>query len=233
MRLTENQIINIPLPEKTDTYEPVANKFLINLIEEISKDYNYDIYNKEYKASKGGEVVVGIFSFRGYDEDMGLQMAFLNSYDKSRSVTIATGANVFICSNGMISAEEIFKRKHTGTVRDEIMVTIENQIVRMRDNFDDLIEFKNTVRNISISVEEMFRLSGDLFFSTDIISTRDLSELKNQFSEKNFGVIGERVSLWQIYNWFTEIFKKTNSVDHINRHIRFHNYFNSILPKYL
>jgi hypothetical protein len=223
----------IPLPMQTDTYEPVANKFLIDLIREISGDYGYELDNKEYKIARGGEVTVGIFSFSGYDTDMGLQIGFLNSYDRSRSVAICTGAKIHICTNSMINAEEVFKRKHTGTVRDEIMVTIEDQIVKMRDNYDNLVDFKDRIKLISISIEEMFRLSGDLFFSTELISTRDLSELKNQFHDKNFGVMGERVSLWQVYNWFTEIFKKTNSNDHINRHIRFHNYFNSILPKYL
>jgi hypothetical protein len=233
MRLTENQVMAIPLPMKTETYEPVANKFLIDLIKEISGDYGYEINTVEYKAAKNGEVVLGTYSFNSMDNDMGAQMAFLNSYDRSRKVTLCSGAVVFVCTNGMINAEEIFTRKHTGTVRDEIMVTIEDQIVKMRDNFDDLVEFKDTIRRVTISVEEMFRLSGDLFFSTELISTRDLSELKNQFHDKNFGVIGERVSLWQIYNWFTEMFKKTNSTNHIDRHIRFHNYFNSILPKYL
>ncbi|NCC41617.1 MAG: DUF932 domain-containing protein, partial [Gammaproteobacteria bacterium] len=219
--------------DKTETYEPVPNKFLIELIKETSGDYGYEISSVEYKASKGGNIVLGTFSFEGIDEDMGAQMAFLNSYDKSRRVTIATGAVIFVCTNGMINAEEVFVRKHTGSVRDDVMDTIENQILRMRDNYDDLISFKETTKLVSISIEEMYRLSGDLFFSTELVSSQDLSKLKKQFSDKNFGITGERVNLFQIYNWFTEIFKETNSMDHIQRHIKFHNYFNSVLPKYL
>lgn len=233
MYLTEQQVQSIPVPVKTDTYEPVSNRFLIELIKEISGDYGYEAVNKEYKASKGGEVVLGIFNFESDDLDMGLQMAFLNSYDKSRSVTIATGAIVFVCANGMVSAEEVFKRKHTGSVRDEIMETIEVQVAKMRNDFDELVSFKETIKNVSIPIEEMYRLSGDLFFTTELISTRHLSELKNQFSDRNFGVIGERVSLWNIYNWMTELFKKEQPVNHISKHIKLHNYFNSILPKYL
>lgn len=233
MYLTESQVTAIRLPDKTDTYEPVGNSFIINLIREISGDYQYEINNVEYKAARGGEIIVGIFTFDGYDDDMGMQMAFTNSYDKSRKVTIATGATVFICSNGMISAEEVFSRKHTGSVRDEIMEMIDIHFGKMHDNYHKLIDFKDAARNTNISVTEMFKIIGDMYFSTELVSSRQISALKEQFYDKNFGVFSERTNIWNIYNWITEIYKKESAVNHINKHIKLHNYFDNLLPNYL
>lgn len=234
MYLTENQVREIEIPNKTDTYEPVSNSFIINLIKEISNDYQYELMNVNYKSTKNRNVVVGIFTFDGYDEDMGMQMAFINSYDKSRSVKIATGATIFVCENGMISnAEELFSRKHMGTIKDELMDMIDDSFKKMSENYHKLTDFKDAARNTNISITEMFRIIGNLYFSTELLSSRQLTFLKNQFYDKNFGIFNDRTSIWNIYNWITEIYKKESAVNHINKHIKLHNYFDNLLPNYL
>jgi len=232
MNLTENQVINIPVPIRTETYEPVANEFLIKLIKEISGDYSYDLAEANYKAARGGEVVVGTYTFFSDDDDMGMQIAFSNSYDKSRKVTLASGATVFICTNGMINAEEVFTRKHTGTVRDDLIEMIEVHINKMKNNFNSLVDFKDSSRRVDMSINEMFKIVGNMFFSSELLSIRQLSSLKEQFYDRNFGILGERTTLWNIYNWITETYKKEHPSTYIQKHIKLHNHFTNLLNEY-
>lgn len=233
MNLTENQVISINVPRRTETYEPVPNKFLIDLIREISGDYGYIVSESKYKVARGGEIVVGTFTFHSYDDDMGMQIAFSNSYDKSRKVTLASGAEVFVCTNGMINAEEIFTRKHTGTVKDDLMDMIEIHIQKMQSNYNNLVDFKDIVKRIDLSINEMFKIIGDMYFSTDMLSIRQISALKEQFYDKNFGILGDRTTLWNIYNWITETYKKEHPSTYIQKHVKLHNHFNKLLNEYI
>ncbi|MEI6236136.1 MAG: hypothetical protein WCT04_24030 [Planctomycetota bacterium] len=44
-----------------------------------------------------------------------------NSHDKTFSLSILSGARVFICANGVLSAEHVISRKHTSGLDREAM----------------------------------------------------------------------------------------------------------------
>lgn len=227
--VTEQELALIPIPQETDTYIPVSNQMLLNKVREIAGDYGYYPLKQSFTTAKGGDVMTGVINFGGSDKDMGMSLGVLNSYDKSKKLAIASGTNVYICTNGMFRADIVEMRKHTGNVILELETIITRQIVNMRKEYDTLIEFKDRAKSAQIDRLLVSHLIGEMFYEEDLITTTQMSIVKREMSNSTFGVMNEKISLWQVYNWVTESYKAEHPASFLNKHIEFHNYFENKL----
>ena len=95
--ITLEELKDIPLPQKTETYQPVSHYDLAvnlaNVARDLLTDYNY--YKSRFGIARHGNQMFGIHTFSSNNDSLGLTIGFRNSYDKSMSVGIAIGATVF------------------------------------------------------------------------------------------------------------------------------------------
>jgi len=76
----------------------------------------------------GGNTPVPLPKFPGMKQDMNRQLVFLHSNDSKRSLRLAYGSSVFLCSNGCLFASSSFKRKHTSglEIKDWVAASLDN-----------------------------------------------------------------------------------------------------------
>ena len=90
--MTRQELYQVPLPERTESYTPVSHKQLIEETEENLDRQGFAIAEETYSTNKYGTQLVGKFGLvNNEDPEIGFQIAVRNSYDKSMSVAFAAG----------------------------------------------------------------------------------------------------------------------------------------------
>lgn len=220
--MTEAELLQVPVPPKTDTYSPVPHK---DIIEEIEKHINAaggDIRQRSYRTNKKGTQVIGLFDVP-FSKNFDFRIAFRNSYDKSMSVAFVAGSSVLICSNGMIVGETKFIRKHTGTVRDELSQKINATLSDYAGTMETVNRQSNRMKSIMLDKTLTAELCGRFFMEQDIITSSQLNIIKNELKSPTYEEFSDN-SLWSLYNHATHALKKTHPLNYIDSHKKLHNF---------
>lgn len=230
---TEEALRQVRLPAKTESYTPIPHGEMIDTIRRCMIENNLHIVNSFYKISNGGDKVIGSFHFDQDDSEFGGQIAFRNSYDKSMSAAIAVGGVVWICSNGMVVGEAILKRKHTGHADDEIFTYTQNAINDYATVHQLILNDSDEMKSIKLDKSSVARLIGEMYIEQDLMTATQLGIIKREidFSE-HFRMINNESSLWDVYNWCTESYKKSHPLNYLQDHINLHTFSQKICQDY-
>lgn len=208
-------------PARTDTYVPILHKDLAELVLEQGDKQCFAVRNTDYSVAKNGNIMRGIFAFIGDDPAMDMQIGIVNSYDKSRTVTIGLGSQVFICQNGMVSADYTMKRKHTGSVEEDIKFMIEESVKKLYDEYRRNIEVRNRLFEIEVSKSKYAELIGRMFIEEDIITSTQLNIVKREFNESK---LFPEPTAWSMYNHVNQALKSGHPADYITQHVNLHKF---------
>ena len=129
----ESFLMNVPYPIRTDSYTPISHEAIINKVKEELDKNSLVLTSSSYNSARNGRVVVGNYNISAGNPDYMMRIMFKNSYDKSVSFGMASGLNVFICTNGCVSGEYSLKRKHTGIADKDVDSYIEEAIKGISD----------------------------------------------------------------------------------------------------
>lgn len=141
-RVSRAQLRKIPVTEqggRSDRWKGIQHGELADAIAAVIKDTANLVPIKEsLHVSKSNAAMIGAYTlgvpgkggsapkplpnFPGMKQDMTRQLVFLHSNDSKRSLRLAYGSSVFLCSNGSIFAASNFKRKHTSGLEVESWV---------------------------------------------------------------------------------------------------------------
>lgn len=233
----EQFLRNVELPfEKTSSYTPMPHGSMIDTVVETLYKYGMTVTNRTYSMNKFGTVMTGRFGINHRhvtDHEMGLEIAFQNSVDKSVSAKVAIGAQVFICANGMISAEHAFKRKHTGGVIREFQTFLQHTIQRSSDYFEQLVGQRDEMKNIQVDKKLAAELVGRMFIEQNLITATQVGIIKRELvGSDNFAMFNSdgtsindyTANLWYFYNNLTEALKTTAPRSVISAHVENHKF---------
>jgi hypothetical protein len=86
----------IPMPEANDSYVPVSHYHLTDKMLTISQDIlrDYTLIGENYGIARQGNQLFAVLKFQNEKSEMGLSIAFRNSYDRSMAIGMAIGASV-------------------------------------------------------------------------------------------------------------------------------------------
>jgi hypothetical protein len=100
------RLFSAPLPERTESYTPIAHKVIDDKTREILKDMGFKLVSTKYNSSTDGLLGQCQYNIEyGSDTEMGLMVAWQNSYNKLVSFKYAVGAHVMVCSNGCVAGD--------------------------------------------------------------------------------------------------------------------------------
>jgi hypothetical protein len=221
-----------PLPVRTSTYSPVSHAEIIEAIRTNAQTNNLKIVRDRMYTNRFGTRVTGFFDVEDatdFGNVHGLKMMFgyRNSYDKSMSVAFVAGASVFICGNGMISGDLMaFKRKHTGTVAEELNEKIQVGVDRMRDDFAKLNLEVDVMKNYSLTPRQKAEILGVMYFEKNMVTPTQLSIVKNELTNSEHF---REDNAWSLYNNVTEALKKSHPIDIIRDHIKLHGFMQELV----
>lgn len=225
-QLSIEDLYAIPLPNETRTYKPVSHTDIVNLINERAINAGLNEIGHTYVSAREGRQLIGYFDYASNDDEMGIRLAFKNSYDKSMAFGVALGANVFVCSNGVVSGEISLKHKHVDDVNEEMFEKIHFGFEKIRDIFNNIKATSVELKNVNLEANKIYQLSGKLFIEKGIINTVQMSELKVQLDKpKNFTSMWEdNFTGWDYYNAVTQTLKISHPTTYLQDHIDFHQF---------
>jgi hypothetical protein len=247
------QVIGIPTPLKTRTYQPVPHVDFIGLLADmlgyfgLETDTPVDGWN--YGVAADSQQLFGTVGLVGQNhcgDAVKLMLGFRNSYDKSLSAGICFGSQVFVCSNlcftGYAGADnEVFGtvfHKHTTNV----MPIFEERVKVALSQFDAFRTFQEKFYN---RLQET-PLNQDKAYATIVravkagaVPNKDVCHLAAKWDfqadvpevedENNvwYPEFQDR-NAWSLHNTFTEIakdFQSKNLVAASNRGIATSKFF--------
>ena len=215
-----------PIPAATRTYGPVANAELHDVVTERVRQHGLTIVNEEFSSALKDQIMLCKLHISS-PETPGINrvFAFMNSYNKMRKVSFASGAVVLVCWNGMFWSDEgTFARRHYRNVWDDIHSAVDTQVNKMHVDFTNLMEFKRMSEQVDIQPKSVASLAGRMYFD-GILSPRMLSDLKREiyqsdewgFKQTDDGVLLPD-SLWKFYNNCTEAAKRAPAHETVGVH---------------
>jgi len=205
--VTKDQLDLISLPEPTESYVPVSHYALSDKVLTVSQDIlrDYTLVGESYAVARQGNQLFALLKFKSDNEEMGLSVAFRNSYDKSMSVGLAIGASVFICDNLALHGDIAVLKKHTKGVWDALEDLAITSLYKAQKNFDQVVIDSGKMKGRALGDDEAFRLMGYLY-GHNLVSPRQLTVLKEEWLKPTHPEFQDR-NLWSFFNATTEALK--------------------------
>lgn len=216
------QLAEVPLPEETRSYKPVAHHDLVNMLSSMAANLlpEFTLESTQLGLARDGQKMFGVHTFKNGDSALGLSIGFRNSYDRSLSVGIALGAQVFCCDNLCLHGELKILRKHTSNVHADIDGLALSAIYRSRSAFNQIKEDAELMKQIPMSDDEAYRMLG-LVYGRGIITPRQIPVVKKEWLEPTHDAFEDR-NLWSFYNAVTESLKSSPPQSIMERHLAIH-----------
>lgn len=222
--MKELELYQVRVPSATDSYSPVSHRNVIEAVKEQLDIHNLLVSNSYYNTARDGQQLIGYMDIKRNDnEELGLRLAFRNSYDKTMSVAFVAGAMAWICSNGMISGELRYVRKHTGSVVDEMNDKIQHSIIELDNHFDRMVKHSDRMKEIEIDPRVSAELAGRLFIEHNLVSSQQMNIIKREIAKPSY-VEFVVPSLWSFYNHVTNSLREAHPLNYISQHVNFHNF---------
>ncbi len=219
--VSRDELYGVVTPDPTDTWKPVPHHEVVNTLTDRAAARGLVIKNEKFALLDGtlyseggvqtripGARLFGSLDFApipgmpfpaGCAPSCGLR----NSADKSFALSILSGARVFVCANGVLSAEHIISRKHTSGL--DLVASIDAALDAFMESLRGFNETYERLRTWQLRKNTAHSLIVELaragaFPSSDILPV--VLEFENprhaEFRERN---------AWNLYQDCTEIMK--------------------------
>jgi hypothetical protein len=222
--ITKEELYRFSVPIATSSYTPVSHKNVIEHLYEQLDKHHMVVSKEQFNVRRYGQQLIGLMDIQySSDRELGMRLAFRNSYDKSMSVAFVAGAQAWICGNGMINGEFNFMRKHTGSVIHELDIKITDTINQLDAHFLRMVGHANIMKGITIEPRTSAELAGRLFIEKDIITSQQLNIVKKEILKPSYEDFADP-TLWSFYNHTTEALKKSHPTTYINQHKSLHEF---------
>jgi len=225
--LTPLEFVNATLPFRTDSYTPISNREIMDLINEEAYKNDLIINGERFLANNKMTQFIGQYFIQSEESGVGMQVAFKNSYDKTMPFQTAAGAVIFVCTNSMISGEINFKRKHTGDADNNAIEKVIATFELLGEYFEKLLTERERLQTIPANLRQVAELTGRLIYEEDIINTMQANIIKDELeNSKNFKHIMDfDFSMYDYYNHVTEALKRSHPRTYLQDHINLHSFF--------
>ena len=217
------ELAAIPLPKETRSYKPVSHQALAIMLSTIASDLlpEFELVNMQFGLARDGAQMFGIHTFKNGSSAMGLSIGFRNSYDKSLSVGLAVGGQVFVCDNLCLSGEVTVLKKHTLNVITSIESLALSAIYKSRSAFNQIQNDAEVMKGIPLSDDDAYRTIG-LLYGNGILTPRQIPVVKNEWLKPSHDDFEGR-NVWSFYNACTESLKSSPPQSIMERHLMLHN----------
>ena len=133
-------------------------------------------------------------------------LAIRNSYDRSMSVGVAVGYNVFICDNLCLSGEISFSRKHTINAFSDVVMTLWGLMQSMKTQHEFDLAWRDHARGVSVSdregMEVLGVLAGNGFLNLQGGNKSQFATALKQWKDPQHEIFKDN-SLWALENAIT------------------------------
>lgn len=134
-----------------------------------------------------------------------------NAHDRSVSYALYGGADIFICSNMMVSAKFSDARKHTNGITEDLAELVNKSLDRvLRENVVNRKRI-NYYKKQALGNKDAYFFMVDAM-KRDILGPSKIKYLVEQWEKPLHEEFAPK-NAWSLHNCFTEIFKDLHSAD--------------------
>jgi len=207
-KVTREELMEIPVPERTRTHQPLSHYEIVEVLEEALSFRYLKVTRDEYAVSRDGMKMFGVmdlnYEFSGCRFSIGLR----NSNDKSMRLALTAGYRVFVCDNMAFSGDftPMF-HKHTRSLelKDSISIAVD----RIHRGFEPLKTQVEAMREQGLKDEEVKLIIYQAFLDRRIRGVpRHLLPMVHDIYFKPQHESFVPRNLWSLSNAFTSAFKK-------------------------
>ncbi len=219
--VSRDRLRDIQTPEPTDSWCPVSHFDVVNTLTDRAAACGLKIRNERFAVVDGtlhtpfGEPTrlpgARLFAAMDFDPIPGMPFpegctpsaGIRNSHDKTFALSILSGARVFICENGVLSAEHVISRKHTSGI--DLLESIDNALnafMASITGFNEMFQRLNARRlNRTKAHSLVVEAARAGAFASDAILP-----IVAEFENPQHDAFKER-NAWSLYNACTERMK--------------------------
>lgn len=231
---TRHYLENAPLPSHGDSYTVIPHRDVIENTLNMLNASGFDVVRELYRANVNANVAQGVYHIKPNnpiddkiknEDELGMMFAWTNSYDKSTRFQCAIGGYVMVCHNGMVAGDMMsFARKHTGSADYEIRMQISNQIKNAEKYYTRIIDDKNNLRKVDLSMKEQAQLLGRLYAQEDILDVSQIVTVKEEMAKPSYDYQADQENAWAFYNHVTHALKKSHPRSWLSDSQKFHDF---------
>lgn len=225
--VTEQHLRNSALPNHGKRYTVIPHGFIIDETRKELAAAGFTIDKEMYKTSLDGQIAQGIYHVNyGNDADMGLMFAWSNSYNKMMRFKCAVGAQVFICMNGVVSGDLAnYKRKHTGSALIDVTNSIQFQISKAKEYYDNLVADKEMLKQVLLTKSQQGATVGRLLIEQEILTLTQVGMIQREIDKPTHNYSNNPNSAWDLYNHITLALKDSHPLNYLSDHQKVHTFF--------
>lgn len=228
MRMTEQQVYDVPVPEATKSYSPVPHQFVSETLQNVLSKYGVGVRKKHFATNSSGTQLVARFDLDQVTKDrtLGYRICFQNSYDKSMSVGFHKSAVVLVCDNGMmveVSNMGQYRRKHTGNVQQILTKKIKHTLKGFPELMKQTVRDAEAMKQIKVDRTAAAELCGRMFIEHELINTVQLNVIKKELETPSYKAFAEP-TLWSLYNHMTHSIKEAHPTKYVQQHQSIHKF---------
>jgi hypothetical protein len=206
---TLEQLKEMPIPEKTNTYTPLGHYDFVTSVARIAMEMlGVKIESAAYATTQGGCRMFGVMSLKGEGEgnEYVRALALRNSTDKSMVAGVAGGWSVWCCSNLVISGDVLrVLKKHTGALMEKLEEGIITALYRAKSQFRELEADIQEMKAIQMSDHDAWALFG-VCMGERMLRSRTIKLVLDDWKNPRHSEFEPR-TLWSAYNCVTEHLK--------------------------
>jgi hypothetical protein len=223
--LSSNAIDNIPIPSATASYTPVPHRHLMHGVMRAFTSQGFDIDKPSHQIHRKKPRFVSMFSVSGgglpKDSALDWMVGVMNSYDRSRSVTLLFGARVFVCSNGAIVADHKLKTRHTLNVWDRIPDLISQSVGVFGETIAKAQQRNDKLREIAVDDRRAIDAFAIEVCRRNLLPATKAVAYADEIHKPSFDYGVKENTLWNIHNAYTHTAKGMEAGDFARKVIAF------------
>jgi len=198
----------VAIPEATRSYQPVSNQQLIEHVKDQVKGLlGLPILREEYGLACKDQQMFGVITVDTGNEENGLAIGLRNSYNKSLSLGITSGASVFVCSNLCFSGDATrVIRKHTRYVWRDAVELIHESIEWSQHYYDRINYDFDIMKGQPMSTDKGYDLIGRAM-GHEVLKPQQATVAMREWDNPTHEEFQDR-NAWSLYNAFTESLKR-------------------------
>lgn len=227
-QVTRQMVEAVPVPAPTHSWRPVPyGDAIAYLHHQVDSQLGLEVESEAYGLNKKGDQMFGLITLKTDREDNGLSIGIRQSYNKSLSLGVAVGAQVFVCDNLCFSGSA-FKvvRKNTVNVWADFRALVASQVAQSLRHYDAVNEQCDALKALPCPERRGYEILG-VAMGEGVLTPNQASVAFQDWKIPRHEDFANR-NVWSLYNCVTEGLKKGAPARTLDRHARAHAFFTEL-----
>jgi hypothetical protein len=204
--VTRAQLHAVAAPDPTATFKPIPHIELVEMLDRALNRADMHIQHESFAIRRDGSVLFGVLSLAYGDSPDGIAaLGLRTANNKTMSLQICAGLNVFVCDNMCFRGDLIaLRRKHTSglNLREELTLAV----LRFQQHFGRLTGEIEVLKERRLVDVEAKALIHDVF-AQGLMPVRLLPGVSQEYFEPKIPAFEPRTA-WSLHNALTAAAKE-------------------------